>query len=304
MRVSFALSSEKMLQNINRKNEDIDSLSWQVSSGLRMQRPADDPVAWAKAMDLETGLKQLDTFSKNMDFAINWGNATEQALTQIQEIVVSAKNVAIRSINANSNESIAAFVGELNQLLERAVPLANGKYQDRYLFNVNGGTAPFELATDLSAVTGPADTTVLSDELKVRVGQNEWNTVNVDGEEAFLITDADGQPSNIFQELIVLRDAIEAGDTDAVSEQMDILDTAREQLSAQQISVVGANMSNLEQRQEVLLSLQTDVRDRLSQTEDVDMVEAIMQLQQNRTIFESALQVTSMMNDLTLAKFL
>ncbi len=304
MRVSFASTYTRTTAGLNRLNVDIERLSSSASSGKRLLRPADDPMGWAKSMDLKQGIRELGSFSKNIEFALHFGQATEDALSRLSDLFVRAKEIAVGSVNGSVNPEDTAYVKEMDQIFDEAVSAANEKYQGRYLFAVDSGTAPFD-AQDANAGHADfplADGSELDGALTVRVGKSTDQTVNVNGRETFLL-DAGGEEKNSLQHLVSLRKAIEAHDTQAIEKEMGYIDIALENFS-KQTSQVGIRMSGLERRQSALDAMEIEQTSLLSEVEDADLVEIVTQLQQKQTSFEAALRVTAMMDGINLAHFL
>jgi flagellar hook-associated protein 3 FlgL len=292
------------MAGLNRLNVDIERLSSSASSGKRLLKPADNPLGWAKSMDLKQGIRELGSFSKNIEFALHFGQATEDALNQLSELFVRAKEIAVGSINGTVNPEDTAYLKEMDQIFDEAVSAANQKYQGRYLFAVDSGRAPFD-AAEANAVHADyplAEGSDLEGTLTVRVGKSADQTVNVSGVETFLL-DAGGEEKNSLQHLVSLKKAIEAHDTEAIEKEMGFIDIAIENFS-KQTSQVGIRMSGLERRQSALDALEIEQTMRLSEVEDADLVEIVTQLQQKQTSFEAALRVTAMMDGMNLAHFL
>ncbi len=144
MRVAFSQTYEKMNININRQKENLDRYMNMVATGERMQRPADDPLGWAQAMDLRQGIRELDSLAKNVKFAASWNQATESALTGVNELVMNAKSIGNSSINAQTPEKRQELTQQLNEIIKEAVSLANSQQGEQYLFGGSSyTTAPF-----------------------------------------------------------------------------------------------------------------------------------------------------------------
>jgi flagellar hook-associated protein 3 FlgL len=300
MRVSFSQTYARMALNIGRKKEDIDRLTAMTASGERMLKPADDPVGWSQAMDFRQTIRELALFEKNAEFAIGWNQATENALRNVSDLVIEAKDLGIRSISVQSPEIRQALADSLNEMIKEVVQLTNSQYGDRYVFSGQQfATAPFQMTvaadgnvTSVSAYQGDTQ------DLEVRVGRGVHETVNMDGQKAF------GNPgTDVLQQLLALRDAVQANDTNATQQQMTALDSSFQNL-LRLTSQVGTRMAGLERKMDVLASVKLDNQGQLANVADADVVEVITQLQQKQTIFEAALRVTGSLADLNLTRYL
>ena len=307
MRVSFALTYSNVTQHLDQDKAGINKLSTQVSSGIRLQEQGDDPWAWSQALLMKQNIRESQTFKSNIQFAQNWNNATENALSQLSDLLVKAKQIATGSISANGQQAQLAQSDAMNQILEQAKGLVNTQFGNSYIFGGRStSTAPFQ--TSDSTAADYLDYQGDTDQIKVRVGKDLTDTVNLDGQTAFSFADpTSGSTTNILKMLKQARDAIatsaSSGDTTAVSDSLSSIDAARDQVS-NCLSVVGTRLNKLENQQSTLQDLTNNQQTALSGTQDTDMATAITQLQQKQTAFQAALQVTVMVGKLNLTQYL
>ncbi len=308
MRVTLGTRYDTTLRQIFRNREEVAHLTEDIASGQRLHRPSDDPLDWAGAADLDATVRQMKTFQSNLDFAVSWNSHTEDALNELNDLLIKAKDLGIRSISSDSE----ANVPDLNQVINEAVRVANTKFGDSYVFggDGNGDTAPFTVTRDTDGnVTAVSDFTAYqaSDDwkLEVRVGKSDRETVNIDGRAVFLEDrSATASPdNNIFQHLVAMKDAMESGDTDAIGEELDAIDKARERV-LDQASVVGSHLNSFTRQKDMLTQILTDVQGRLSEYRDTNMAETITHLQTKQTVLQAAFSTASMLKDLNLYQYL
>lgn len=296
MRVTFSQGYNKFIHDIGAKNESLARLTAMTSSGKKLITPSDDPLAWAQAMGVKHGLRELNSYSDNLEFALGWNRSTESALDSMSDVVLRAKNAATEFISATSSEEQKALAETLDQAIQEALGIANTRYGDSYLFGgKNASAAPFS-STDYTQYNGNTNP------IEVRTGANQRQEVDINGLKAFF-TDETDPSSSLLQTLVNLRDAVRTGDTAAAQAQMSELDKAYDHLTNMQ-SLTGTRMNKMEHQQTTLASLQVENQTRLSELEDVDLAEVITRLTQQRTALEAALKVSTYMNGLNLAKML
>ncbi len=295
MRVSFGLSYEKRTDTINARQEEVTRLSGMVSSGKRMLQPGDNPLSWAQAMDMKQALRELEAIGKNMDFALNWEKTTESSLSQLATLVVSAKDVAMQAQSINYPLNKTELDHMLDELIKEARSHSETQYEDMYIFSGRStSVAPFN--PDDNSYQG--DTEVM----EVRLGKEERQAVNLNGQEAFF-TDPDDPETNLFNSLAALRNAIEEEDKEAIASSLEALEKSREHLVTKRAQV-GARIASLDRRQEALGSLKVSEEGRLTAADDADMVTVISTLQQKKTAFEAALQTAASLDGLNLLRYL
>jgi flagellar hook-associated protein 3 FlgL len=300
MRVAFSQTYEKMNININRQKEDVDRYAIMVSTGERMQKPADDPQSWAQAMDLRQGMHELDSIAKNVKFAANWNQATTSALSGVMQLVMNAKSAGYSSISAQTPEKRAELTQLLNEVIRETVSLANGQLGEQYLFGGSSyTTAPFgmtEVNGDVTTVTAFQGGPVYN--LNVRTGKGSAETVNINGQVAF-----DTAGTDVLQQLLSLKNAVQAGDNATVQAQMTLLDNSFQNLMRLN-ALTGTRQDGLKRKDDMLSTLQGAQHDQLDDVAKADPATAIIHLQQSQTVYQAALQATSTLSKLNLAQFL
>jgi len=295
MRVTTFMTYQRMTLNLNAKTEDAARLANMIATGKRISKPQEDPRAWSQAMDLRQGLRELETFQKNLDFAVAWNETTVNTLNSFSDLLDEAIQTVISAIN--NSEDRATQIRTIEQISQQALDLANTQYDGRYIFSgTKFSTAPFSEYPPGSGMY-PYDGN--PNAFEIRTGRNTSQRINLDGQEVF-ITDAG---SNILETLSALKTALEDEDMTEVQNHTMALQTAREHIRAEN-SLAGLRMSYFDGQKSALEALKTNSKDRLAELEDADTAEAIILMQQNQTALQAALQATAMLDDLNLAKFL
>jgi flagellar hook-associated protein 3 FlgL len=154
-----------------------------ISSGKRINSPADDPIGAADATATRAALAQFAQFKENQDHArylLNLGESTLAsfigALQDVREKLVAAGN------GSYSNAERQMIAGELRGILDRMVGLANASDgAGGYLFAGSRETAaPFSQSGLATAFNG--DDTLL----KLEVSKDRLQQVKFAGDALFL----------------------------------------------------------------------------------------------------------------------
>jgi flagellar hook-associated protein 3 FlgL len=302
MRVSFSQSYGNMTLDVDRTRKGLDLYTDMVSSGQKLQKPAEDPQTWAQAVNLRQGLREIESFQKNVDFASGWNRATESVLTHVRDLVVNAKKLGLQATNVQSPDMQQALTDTLNGMIKEAVYLATTRYGDRYLFSSpQSSTAPFQMTVDasgdvtaISAYQTPAG----NQDLDVLVSKGSVATVNIDGQTAFATAGTD-----VLQQLLALKTAVRSGDLTGAQQQLTALDNSLQNLD-RLAALTGQRQVNLDHRQNLLSSLKKDDQTQLSGLTDADMASAITQLQKSQTVHEAALRAAAALANLNPTQFL
>ena len=137
MRVTNDTLRQVFLNALEIAQRRVQDTQTQVSTGLRIQQPSDDPVSAARIRELETSLSRLDQYEANGIIAQNRLALGEEVLTSVVDNLQRVRELAIQANNATQGaESHRAINIELKERLESLISLANSTDSSgRYLFS-------------------------------------------------------------------------------------------------------------------------------------------------------------------------
>ena len=294
MRVSSNTVTSRLLQQVQLSRQRLFETQKQVSSGLRITRPADDPAGASRAMSLRTSMDRNMQYRRNIDAATGDLATAESALGALtallqraQELTVSGANGAV---GGPEREHIAL---EVAQLLSEALSVGNTTHGGRYLFAGHQTSTPPFVPDDPAVPTAIAyagDTGLRQREIAL----GERVTVNITGDRVF---------PDVYSTLISLRDAlagdIPAGITAAVGQLSGVLDRVLEMRSE-----LGSITQRVEAAEQRLLDEDMLAQSLVSQIEDADLAEQIVTLQTRETALQAALGAAGRALNLSLMEFL
>ena len=193
---------------------DIVKTQQQISSGVRIQTPADDPVGAARLLQLDQQQEQLKQYSTNMTTATNSLTNEEALLTSVTNILQKARELTVRAGGGSlSDEDRSAIASELDQITDQLLDLMNSKdASGNYIFaGSKSGVQPFVRNPD-GSVTYQGDQTSLSLQVSgsgsLAINDSGWsifeNVANSSRTQSNLTTDpnTDGQRVYLSQGLV------------------------------------------------------------------------------------------------------
>jgi len=132
-----------------------DTLTSELSSGLRVASLEDDPVAVAQSTLLGSSIAKDDTFVQTASSESSLLQVTDSTLGDVVAQVTSAISAAVAGNNGALNASdIASVAQKLSGIRDQVLSLANTSYQGQYLFGGSkGSTPPFTLDTSTNPAT-------------------------------------------------------------------------------------------------------------------------------------------------------
>lgn len=129
------------LQGINSNLVDTQQ---QISTGKKVNKPSDDPVAAARILKLDQSLQRIETYGRNASLAENRLKQEESTLAGAVDIIQRVRELTVQagngSLSANDRQSISA---ELKERLGQLANLANTQdASGEYIFSGFQGSTP------------------------------------------------------------------------------------------------------------------------------------------------------------------
>ncbi|WPP00082.1 flagellar hook-associated protein FlgL [Pseudomonas sp. HR96] len=136
MRVTTAQTQAMISGSLNRNGSAMAHLHAQMASGLRLQKPSDDPVASVRVLRLQREEAALDQYGKNIDNLSHRLAAQETGLKSGSEALLNLNDLLLWASNgANTAEDLRSMAGQMQSLEQSLVALFNGRDEDgRYRF--------------------------------------------------------------------------------------------------------------------------------------------------------------------------
>lgn len=163
-RISSNAFFEANIGQLLRRQAELIATQDTLSSGRRVNRAGDDPLAAGAATALDRSLAELQRFELNGHVLANRLNLQEGSLAQAGDALQRARELVIQAANAPlSSSDRASLAREVRQIRANLLALANGTdASGRYLF---GGTQddrpPF--------VDAPGGVTYVGDQVQRRI---------------------------------------------------------------------------------------------------------------------------------------
>jgi flagellar hook-associated protein 3 FlgL len=140
---------------LNQSTQQENTLTSELSSGLRVASLSDGPVAAAQSTLLGSSIAKDDTFVQTASNVSSRMQVTDSTLGEVVTQITSALSTAVSGNNGTLNASDLASVAQtLSGIRDQVLSLANTSYQGQYLFGGSQGSAPpFTLDTSTNPAT-------------------------------------------------------------------------------------------------------------------------------------------------------
>lgn len=292
IRVTPRLMVDRILSNLNAQTRRILKLQDELSTGQKVNRPSDDPLATRRAVAAQTRVFQNEQYLANITAMTPHLSESETAITTVEEIVQRTKELALRgATNTNGQLQRDQVATEVNQLLESILQQSNHVTNGRYVFGgTRTTTTPFVETRDANGEITSVAYEGNSEQFQVEISEKIFLKGNESGETVFMQTSPD--TVNIFQTLIDLRDNLRAGNVDAVQTQIGELDQAHDQLMIS-VARLGAIQKRLDEVDANLRNVNIQMKNVISDNIDADLAEVYVSLNSQSNAYQAALNATS-----------
>lgn len=229
-----------------------------------------------------------EQYLRNIDDATGRLNVADDALTQVSSQLRRARELVLQAGNAPVNDSgRAAIAQELAGIRDAVIGLYNTRWLDRPVF---GGTVSGHVAID------PADGSYQGNDADIVTRISRAATVRTDVKGGAV--GADTLPDVLSQ----LAADVVAGSQTATAN-LAGLDAEIDKVIAG-LGDVGSRAARVASAKLGLESEKLDLTARISEQEDIDIPETIMQLSAQQTAYQSALRAASQILQVSLVDFL
>jgi flagellar hook-associated protein 3 FlgL len=287
-----------IISNLDKLADDMRTLNETISSGRKYTTLSDDPVSLISALEIRSIIDETKQYERNVTYGISWTDSAEIALRQTDEIQSRAREIAVQMASATQSAATRASAAvEVGHLIEQMVALGNSQVAGEYIFSgQKTNISPFTYDSVAGTVTYNGD----ENDIDIRVGRNNSATINKNGKDAFM---GGNETSNLFTYLIDLKEALEGNDVSGIQDSLGNLSDAADYIN-EKIADFGAKRNKLDMKKYIYAELQLSNTERLSDIEDTDLAEAILNLKTKEVAYQAALTAASKVMQLSLVDFM
>lgn len=285
MRITQNSMNRTQLAGLNESLSRLQRTQQELTSGKRLNRPSDDPVATVSAMRFRAEQGQLEQMGLNIADGLDRLKSADSTLIQTQNLIQKMRALTVGALNGtNAGAGREGVAKEIRELRGDMIQQANGGYAGQSLF---GGTTSNANAFD------PETGEFLGDENSViRVISNAPGAagqldVGIKGQTMFG-TDLEKGGGAID----ALATAIATGDAAGMKAGLEALDNLRGRVLDQH-TTIGAKVNRLERQTEINGRQSDASKIALSKVEDTDFLKAAMDLSIQSNAYQAALSASA-----------
>jgi flagellar hook-associated protein 3 FlgL len=282
MRVADSTFFNNMKLNLGARRDELAKAQEQALSGLRVNAPSDDPLAFSQARAQTAEHARAASYERSITNTLPSLEVTDSTLGDVDTVMLRVRDIATIGANDTLNGGDRSnLVKELDGLKQQLVTLGNAKSGDRYIFGgYKDGQPPF----DPTGVYG-GDTQTQ----QVEVARNVMMPNGVTGDRVF--GNANGG-QDVFAAIQQLQDALSTGTADDISGVLDPIDGSLEQVRTIR-SEVGLHLNSADISMTMAQRNQDEAVKAKSKLVEIDSVEAYSELTRASTALNAAITIAA-----------
>jgi flagellar hook-associated protein 3 FlgL len=269
-----------LLAALNQTQQEIASDEEQLSTGLSVNSPSDDPAAAAILTQNAAQTSVVDQYQRSIGSIQgemqDADSALNSVITALQQAITLGTEGANGTVNASERQAIAVQVQDIQSQL---LSLANLTYQGNYVFaGTATQTAPYVLDPNSSSGVSYQGNTDVN---QVTLGDNFTLQTNLPGSQLF------SSGTDMFQAVQDLITGLESGDTTSIGTAVNELSSASQSVDGQRV-FYGNALSQLNSQQTYLSTESTQLAEQQNTEGGADLPAVVT----NLTTAETAEQAT------------
>lgn len=320
LRVTQSMMNTQLLRNISNNLGRMNTLQNQLSTGMKINKPSDDPVGITFALRYRSELDANEQYTKNVSTTMSMLEYTDTTIGQAGDIMQRARELLVRGANgALEQTSMDAIKVEIAQLYNQMVEIGNSSFNGKQVFNGElTGDKPYPTMGVDGTVDLLADPPLLkafqvssdNGSIKYELAAGMKLGINIIGNEVFgegispTATQAEIESSdNVFLLLQRAHDMLSSGDQAGISNLIGQVDSRMNTMLTKRAEV-GARVNRVSIVQNRLDDININLQTVQAKTEDADMAEVITNMKTEENVYQASLSVGAQLIRPSLVDFL
>src|SRR5690242_6383235 len=296
---------EQFLADLASLNARIAKTQAQLTSGVRISQPSDDPSAVGDVLQLQSDIGRITQVAANLNNVKNEVDSASGVVQDAVSLLDQARSLAAQGASATLPASArSALAAQAEQILSALVNASRATFDGRYLFSGDSSSQPAYDVNLANAngvdrlLTAPA-TRLIQDSSGVvfavsKTAQDLFDHRNPDDSLA---------ADNVFAAVNSLRVALLNNDQGGVAAAAASIQKAQDYLSLQG-AFYGAVQNRITNALDIAQKFQLQWKTQLSNERDTDVAAAATDLTQEQLSQQAAMQAQSAIPRTTLFDFL
>lgn len=293
-------AAQQFLNGLNDITSRMNRAQQQLSSGSRIQSVSDAPDQISTLLQARANLDSVQQTLTNLARVKTEVDAGEQALSTSVQLFDQVRTLGAQGATSTQTASgRAAIADQIDGLLQEMAGLAGTSVEGRHIFS---GDAD-QLAPYIYTAASTPPVSAYQGSAATRLIQHPNGTTFPVAETAQQIFDSADPTTNVFSTMEALSTALRNNDTPTIQTIVAGLGNVNDYLNSQ-LAFYGATQNKVTDATSFGQTLQVQLQTQISNLQDTDMTQAILEMQQAQTQQQAALTSRAQLPRKTLFDYL
>ena len=296
MKTTLTATYRTLQSRINRSSARLQQYQQIAASGIKLNKPSDDPSAVAPVISAASQIRSGERFASTIASAGLQLDNLDSTMDQLENLMVRARELVLATGNGSLAEGdIDAYAQQMSSLKQELYDIANTRIEGKYLFSgYSTDTMPFPDAGAPDNYQGDAN------HMELQIGPGQKIVTNLTGAELF---QGDGGGTNLLALLGDLEQNLIGNDPQAALARHSDLEAGADQVRGLR-GKMGIAASRAEEAGVRMQEFTDSMEARLASYREADIVEAYSNLAQQEQALQAALSVTAKVSQLSILDYL
>jgi flagellar hook-associated protein 3 FlgL len=283
--------AQEFLANLATTQQQLQATQEQISSGVTINQPSDNPAELGDVLQLESNLGRVNQVTSNLGLVQGEVNTGESALENATSLMEQVTQLGAEGANSTSTATERTSLSQqVEQILSQLVSVSQTQYNGSYVFSGGDANSP-SYQLDLNSAKGVDQLSTSPSTRLIQDATGQTFAVSLTAQQIFDDQNSDGTPApdNVFAAVNSLRVALANNDTTGIANAMTSVSTASNYLQ-QQLAFYGGVQDEVSNSITVAQKFQTQYQTSLTNETGTNMATAAVDMAQETDSMQAAIQ--------------
>jgi flagellar hook-associated protein 3 FlgL len=306
MRIADSTMYDGFLTSYETSTAKMQKTLTQLSSQKQLTEASDDPLKASKIINLNTSIDQNAMYGNTIQDGVSWDQMQDSALSSISDVMLRMRDLIQSSANGTNGSDVnSANKAEIEQDMGQIVDTLNTKYGNKYIFaGENTTTKPFELAKNAAGDVTGLKYNGTNGNLSRQIADNVSVDLFADGSKFVANSNTGAQAASLGDYFNNVVTALNSDNKDQLSGTL-LSDTDAYRDNFVNIRTqIGALTNRLQSALSRNQSQATNLKESLSNEQDVDVATAYSKFQKEKLTYNATLAMGTKIMQTTILDYM
>jgi flagellar hook-associated protein 3 FlgL len=298
-------TNDQFVVSVDNMQTALSNAENQLSTGYRVNQASDDPGEVGDIFEARANLSSENQTIQNLNAVQANVNAGDSAVQTAVQLLQNAVTLGSQGSNSDvSQTQLNSLATQVQSVLSQLVGISATQVNGVYIFGGDaGGSAPYQLdptsPTGVDQLTTAGATALTADPTGITF------QTSLTAQQVFDAQDSSGNPTpqNAFAAVNNLQLALQSGNSTNITTAVSNIQTASDYLN-QQLGFYGAAQNRITSALDLANKFQVQTQTQLSNLEDTDATTVAVQVTQDTTALNAAMEAQARRPTSTLFDYL